>query len=303
MVMAKNYFKSYVWLLETLQSRGALTLKEIKDLWKQSSVNEEGKELATRTFSNHISAIADVFGIDIVCDRRYNTYYIENLEDVGGNSIREWMMDALCLNSLLNECVSLRDRVIFENVPSGRKFLATIIQAIRDNKKLEICYKSFRQVETVSMIVEPYFLKEFKRRWYLYAYKGDPDGPHIFALDRMIMVDVLPDEFAVPAKFMSGDYFRGVYGISVYPNVKVENVSLRVSVEQVQYLRTLPLHESQVEVVTENDYSIFEYDVKPNYEFMRDILALGSSVEVLAPMDLKKKVKDEINKMIENYNK
>ena len=301
--MAKNYFKSYVWLLETLQSRGALTLKEIKDLWKRSSVNEEGKEFATRTFSNHISAIADVFGIDIVCDRRYNTYYIENLEDVGGNSIREWMMDALCLNSLLNESVSLRDRVIFENVPSGRKFLATIIQAIRDNKKLEICYKSFRQVETVSMIVEPYFLKEFKRRWYLYAYKGDPDGPHIFALDRMIMVDVLPDEFAVPAKFMLGDYFRGVYGISVYPNVKVENVSLRVSVEQVQYLRTLPLHESQVEVVTENDYSIFEYDVKPNYEFMRDILALGSSVEVLAPMDLRKKVKDEINKMIENYNK
>ena len=119
----------------------------------------------------------------------------------------------------------------------------------------------------------------------------------------MIMVDILPDGFAVPAKFMSGDYFRGVYGISVYPNVKVENVSLRVSVEQVQYLRTLPLHESQVEVVTENDYSIFEYDVKPNYEFMRDILALGSSVEVLAPMDLKKKVKDEINKMIENYNK
>lgn len=301
--MARNYFKSYVWLLETLQSRGALTLKEIKELWKESSVNEDGKELATRTFANHISAIADVFGIDVVCDRRYNTYYIENLEDVGGNSIREWMIDALCLNSLLNESVSLRDRVIFENVPSGRKFLATIIQAIRDNKKLEIRYKSFRQVEAVSMIVEPYFLKEFKRRWYLYAYKGDPDGPHIFALDRMIMVDVLPDEFAVPAKFMSGDYFRGVYGISVYPNVKVENVSLRVSVEQVQYLRTLPLHESQVEVVTENDYSIFEYDVKPNYEFMRDILALGSSVEVLAPMDLKKKVKDEINKMIENYNK
>ncbi len=31
--MAKNYFKSYIWLLETLQTRGRLTLKEIKDLW------------------------------------------------------------------------------------------------------------------------------------------------------------------------------------------------------------------------------------------------------------------------------
>ena len=57
--MAKNYFKSYIWLLETLQSRGPLTLKEIKSLWLDSSVNDEGKNLATRTFANHIYAIAD----------------------------------------------------------------------------------------------------------------------------------------------------------------------------------------------------------------------------------------------------
>ena len=44
-IMAKNYFKSYVWLLETLQSRGPLTLKEIKRLWMSSSVNDDGKEL------------------------------------------------------------------------------------------------------------------------------------------------------------------------------------------------------------------------------------------------------------------
>ena len=70
--MAKNYFKSYIWLLETFQSRGPQTLKEIKDLWKRSAINEEGKELATRTFANHITSIADIFGIDIVCDRKTN---------------------------------------------------------------------------------------------------------------------------------------------------------------------------------------------------------------------------------------
>lgn len=43
--MAKNYFKSYIWLLETLQSRGPLTLAQIKDLWSRSSVNEVGSEL------------------------------------------------------------------------------------------------------------------------------------------------------------------------------------------------------------------------------------------------------------------
>lgn len=69
LVMAKNYFKSYVWLLDTIQSRGPLTLNQIKELWSRSSINEDKKELATRTFSNHITAIADIFGIDIVCDR------------------------------------------------------------------------------------------------------------------------------------------------------------------------------------------------------------------------------------------
>ena len=301
MVMAKNYFKSYVWLLETLQSRGALTLKEIKDLWKQSSVNEEGKELATRTFSNHISAIADVFGIDIVCDRRYNTYYIENLVDVGGNSIREWMMDALCLNSLLNECVSLRDRVIFENVPSGRKFLATIIQAIRDNKKLEICYKSFRQVETVSMIVEPYFLKEFKRRWYLYACKNGDEVPHMFALDRIVNVEVLTDTFAVPKELDADDYFGGIYGVRVYPNMKKERVILKVSSLQSQYFRTLPLHKSQKEVETQDDHSIFSYYVTPDYDLRQDILSFGTEVEVLEPKNLRKGMREMIKNLNEKY--
>lgn len=43
--MAKNYFKSYIWLLETLQSRGPLTLKQIQELWLKSSVNDERSPL------------------------------------------------------------------------------------------------------------------------------------------------------------------------------------------------------------------------------------------------------------------
>ena len=106
--MAKKYFKSYIWLLETLQSRGPLTLKEIKSLWLDSSVNDEGKNLATRTFANHIHAIADIFGIDIKCERKdNNTYHIENAGDMNGRGIRNWMLNALSLNSLLNESAGM----------------------------------------------------------------------------------------------------------------------------------------------------------------------------------------------------
>lgn len=299
--MAKNYFKSYIWLLETFQSRGPQTLKEIKDLWMRSSINEEGKELATRTFANHIASIADIFGIDIVCDRKTNRYYIENIDDVGGNSIREWMLDALCLNSLLNESATLRDRVIFENVPSSRRFLADIIQAIRDNYKLEIRYKSYRKTEEETFIIEPYFLKEFKRRWYLYGYKGDADGPHMMALDRMIDVDIIPEEFTMPEEFMAEDYFRGIYGARVYPNMKREMVKLKVYGTQVQYFRSLPLHSSQKEVEKNDKYSVFTYFITPDYDFKQDVLSFGDKVEVLEPKELREEMRGIIRSLTTRY--
>ena len=287
--------------METFQSRGPQTLKEIKDLWMRSAINEEGKELATRTFANHIASIADIFGIDIVCDRKTNRYYIENIDDVGGKSIREWMLDALCLNSLLNESATLRDRVIFENVPSSRRFLADIIQAIRDNYKLEIRYKSYRKTEEETFIIEPYFLKEFKRRWYLYGYKGDADGPHMMALDRMIDVDIIPEEFIMPDNFLADDYFRGIYGARVYPNMKREMVKLKVYGTQVQYFRSLPLHSSQKEVEKNDKYSVFTYFLTPDYDFKQDVLSFGDKVEVLKPKELREEMRGIIKSLSIRY--
>lgn len=299
--MAKNYFKSYIWLIDTLQIRGALTLKEIKDLWRRSSINDEGKELATRTFSNHVVAIADVFGIDIKCDRSNNKYYIDNTEDVGGNRIRQWMLDALSLNNLLNESAALRNRILFEEVPSRQKFIALIIQTMRDSKKLKLEYKSYNSTKERSLIVEPYFLKEFKRRWYLYGCINDDKEIHTMALDRIVKAEILPDSFVPNAEFCDEDFFYGIYGVRVYPDMKKEKILLKVSAKQSQYFRSLPLHRSQKEIVTNDDYSIFSYNVAIDYDLRQDILAFGTEVEVLEPKILRKEMKEIVNEMFNKY--
>ena len=69
--MASNTAKRYVWLINTLMQRKSLTFKEICCLWDKSSLND-GKALALRTFHQHREAIAELFGIEIVCDT--NTY-------------------------------------------------------------------------------------------------------------------------------------------------------------------------------------------------------------------------------------
>ena len=302
--MAKHYFKSYIWLLETLQSRGSLTLAQIRDLWRRSSVNELGSDLPARTFSNHIKAISDIFGIDIVCDRRDNTYQIENDEDMDGTGIRTWMLDALSLNSLLNESAGMKDRVFFEDVPSSRQFLSTIIQAIRDNRRLKVRYQSYKMEKAVTYELDPYFIREFKRRWYLYAHK-EFDGdfkPHMYALDRMLAVDILPDTFKMPADLDAKTWFQSLYGVRKYDDMKPQQILMKVYGMQVRYFRSLPLHSSQEEVETHKGYSVFTYHLVPDYDFKQDVLSFGDTVEVLQPMALRKGIADIVKNINSKYN-
>ena len=71
------------------------------------------------------------------------------------------MLAALSLNSLLNESAGLKDRIIFENVPSSQKYLSTVIQAIRDGKVINVTYHSFRKQSPETLVLEPYFLREY----------------------------------------------------------------------------------------------------------------------------------------------
>ena len=299
--MAKNYFKSYIWLLETLQSRGPLTLKELQSLWLRSSVNDDGKELAPRTFSNHLQSIADIFGIEIECDRRDNTYHIKNEGEIGGSDIRNWMLEALSLNSLLNESAGLKDRIIFENVPSSQKYLTTIIQAIRDKKVLHAVYKSYRKTGEEELILEPYCLREFKKRWYLFAHKGNDDVPHMFALDRFQSIEIGKTKFTLPKKFNAHEFFSGVYGTRVYPDMKPVFVTLKVSEMQANYFKSLPLHQSQEILMETPQYTIFRYFLTPDYDFKQDVLSFGPSIEVLEPGQLREEFKRTILEIARNY--
>ena len=300
--MAKNYFKSYIWLLETLQSRGHLTLRELQSLWLRSSVNDEQKKLAPRTFSNHSKSIEDIFGIEIACDRHDNTYYIRNEDEIGGSNIRNWMLAALSLNNLLNESARLKDRIIFENVPSSQKYLSTVIQAIRDGKVINVTYQSFRKQAPDTLVLEPYFLREYKRRWYLYAHKDNDERPHMFALDRIQDMKIGKTDFSLPDEFNAREYFASIYGPRVYPDMKAETVILKVFGLQAKYFKSLPLHCSQEIIEETPEYAVFKYFLTPDYDFKQDVLSFGTSVEVLEPERVRKEIGETVNVLNRRYN-
>lgn len=298
--MAKNYFNRYVWLIDTINRHGHISREEISRLWERSTLNETGEELYERTFHNHREAILDTFGIEIKCDRSLG-YYIANSDDLEGDGIRQWLLESLSMNNLLNESSDMRDRILFEKIPSSRKWLPVIINAMRDKKAIELTYKGFSKEEPSTFIVHPYCLKLFKQRWYMLGKSEDYTAPWIYALDeRMINVIPLKKALKRPARFNAEEYFSNYFGVIV-DDRKPSLIDVKVVANQVKYFETLPLHKSQKLVESNPDYSIFRYYLVPTYDFTQEILSHGSAVEVISPEEFRDEIKREVEKMRENY--
>lgn len=64
----------------------------------------------------------------------------------------------------------------------------------------------------------------------------------------------------------------------------------------------MPLHKSQKEIKTQDDYSIFGYYVAADYDLRQDIISFGMEVEVIEPKILREEIKEMIENILNNYN-
>ena len=301
--MAKNFFKRYIWLIDLLYKRGHATFEQISRAWAFSHVNTNGEsKLPERTFFNHIAAIEDIFDIVIKCNRTTGEYYIANTDDLEGDGIRNWLLQSISLNNLLEESTGMRDRILFEKVPSSQDWLTDIIDAMRADRAIELTYQSFNSDEPATFIAHPYCIKLFKQRWYMLA-KSEIKEPRIYSLDRIR--DIQPSEvkLKLPRKFDAEKFFENYFGVIVDTDIPVQTVKISVDKDQLGYFRSLPLHHSQKEIETNDDFSIFEYKLAPTFDFEQEILSHGASVEVLEPAGLRDWVAADASKMASIYSK
>ena len=298
--MAKNYFNRYVWLIDTIYRYRHISLPEISRQWQRSSLNEDGSPFAERTFHHHREAIEETFGIEIKCDRSLG-YYIANSEDLEGNGIRQWMLESLSMNNLLNESANMKDKVLFERIPSSYQWLPVIVNAMRNGNAVELTYQSFWKDRPASFTVHPYCLKLFRQRWYMLGKSEDYDSPRIYALDeRTKHVIPLKKSLEIPSKFSAEEFFSNYFGVIVDDRMPV-TVKLKVVANQVRYFESLPLHPSQQTIGRTPEYSILQYRLVPTYDFRQELLSHGPDLEVLEPEGLRNEIKADIVRMFEIY--
>lgn len=294
--MAANKFGRYIWLADLIRCHPYITFNEISERWETCGLGD-GKPLPWKTFMNHKKAVQTIFDILISCDasRGYG-YYIEDAESLEGDSFRSWLIDSYATLNQLQADRQLEKRISFEKIPSGNKYLQTFLQAMRQNCVVEITHQGFGRSHASTFQVEPYHLKVYNRRWYLIGYSVYSEEIRTYALDRIQHVSLTDVKFQLPKDFSIERYFEGCVGIISDPEYDIERVVIKAYGWARNYLSTLPLHESQREIASDDESITFEFRVRPNYEFFQLLLQQTDQIEILEPQW----AKDAMCQMAEN---
>ena len=304
--MAKNLLYKYVWLVETINKAKKITFEEINQKWMDEEQGYDKKTktvkpLPLRTFHTWRQYIEEIFGLIIENENsgQYR-YYIQNADDLKNGSIRSWLFRTLAVSKMMLDSVSIKDKILLEEVHDGREYLPVILESLKKNIVLEMTYQSYWRDEANTFEIEPYCLKAFKQRWYLVGRSPYYDKIMIYALDRIHQLELTESSFDYPKDFKAEKYFDDCFGIIADQKVKVETVKLKVSAGQANYLRSLTLHQSQKEIERTDEYSIFTVRLRPTFDFQQEILSMGSDIEVLSPDwfrdDIAKDIKHTWNK-------
>ena len=299
--MSQNLLNKYVWLVDTIYRHKFISFERINELWLENDMSE-GLKIPKRTFHTWIHEVEEMFGLVIMCERKggYN-YYIENAEEIRQGGLRNWLLNTISTGNLLIENQQLKDRILLEEVPSVKDHLSPILAAMKADTTLLVTYQSYWRDESSTFELEPYCVKLFKQRWYLVGRSPYYNQIRVYALDRIQDLETLEKKFKMPKKFNPKAFFEDYYGIIANENAQVETVRLKVSANQSNYLRSLPLHPSQKEVEKGEGYSIFELRLCPEFDFQQEILSQTPEIEVLSPEWLREEIAGKVKALLGKY--
>lgn len=297
-----NQLQKYTWLIDTIRRAGKISHKDLSDRWERNKDLSDCKKLHRATFNRWRDAIFEQFGIIIDCQKTGGyLYYIANPEDIDEDKLKKWMLDSFAAGNMIGDNLSLKGRILVDDIPSGRYHLTTIMEAMKENRAVEITYKPFGYDHGYDFPIKPYCIKLFENRWYVLAQNNRNEEMRLYCLDRIETAVISEKSFKLPKDFDATDYFSSAFGIIVDKEIKPEKIVIRANQDHKYYVSTLPLHHSQRLIEDCGEYADFELFLSPTYDFVMNLLHVGSMIEVIEPPHLRKTMKGWISDMYELY--
>lgn len=271
-----------------LNENGKLSVGEIlKKVEKQFEAYADMVDLryenySPSTFNKDKSAIKEAWKIDLECDTQ-NRYFINT--DFEGVFQNDLLNSAIFLASL-NTDLLLPGYVIPETRNNtGMQHFSQISRPIEEKIELKISYFDYISEREKNKTIQPYRLKQKDFKWYVLADDSSEVAFKSYALERIRDIETLgkfrPEEIDFSGPFQNA--------VGMFTNEEAVKVILEFDHRDGHYLKVNPIHQSQKLLSDNNEITQFAFFVKPNEDFIMEIMKRTWSLKVIEPVFLKDK--------------
>jgi predicted DNA-binding transcriptional regulator YafY len=296
----KQFIKRHHLIINKLRSNPC-SFKDLQDYLEKHSIDDEDNYvISKRTFERDVNEIGEIYKIGIDYNRSQNVYEITQDAD-------EVKTDRLIESFQIFNALSISDSVSKHIIIEKRKHFGTdnmhgLLHAIKNQLEIRFTHEKFWKEtnEKQTRLVFPLALKEARNRWYLVVQDPKDSVYKTFGLERISDLEITRKKFDYPKNFDPDVKFKYSFGI-ITDGTKPEKIKLWLSHNQANYIKSLPLHYSQ-KVISENETEcIIELYMSPTYDFVMELLSMGSEMKVLEPKSLQEEIKSKLLKTLNLY--
>lgn len=256
-----------------------------------------------RTFQRDLKTLRDMCFIEVKYDRARNGYHINEDSKTDFDNwmhVFELFNTARVINETLLKSSSNIDYIDFDRTTMRMdpEILKGLIQAVIDRNIVKFTHHSFWSEKDRPMAIMPHLLKQYQNRWYVYG--CFPNGEfRSFGIDRISNLEILSESFK-PKMKRPKEMFDNIIGL-VYERETIEEVVLSYDSFQGKYIKTQPIHSSQIILKDDETELRISIRVIPNYELEEQILKQGERVKVIEPEWLKDAIRERLKKALGQY--
>ena len=274
----------YSLIIEKLERKQYPNLEELHDF-----IFEMGFENSPRTLQRDLKALKEEFGVWIVFDNERKGYFIDHeLSDDFEALIKLFHLNIS--SQLFGDLVKNKELIPyidFEHSDQlhGINLLKPLTQAVKEHRYISFQHFNFHKGKTRKYTIKPYLLKEYQGRWYVIGLIGNQKEFRTFGVDRIQELVVQSRTFEYDEELHPKENFRHTIGLT-YSLAKPTRIVLSFTPAQGQYVKHLPLHSSQKELINNSEEYRIELYVVPNFELKQKIWSYGALVKVIVPAGL-----------------
>lgn len=219
------------------------------------------------------------------------------------SSAMDKVLNAVTIQRKVGAEAHFNEWVQFEEIMpmQGGEFIPVIAEALENKRKLQLVYRKFQSYDVASIkIVAPHLLKEYENRWYMMAYDEEDALMKTYALDRIETLTPT-DALFEPQNVDFRKHFKYSMGITIN-NMPPQEIILSFDPVQGRYIKSLPLHHSQILLVDNEEETVVSILVKPTYEFYAKVLSFGDQVKVISPAEIASEIEAKLQNSLKKYN-